>query len=56
MEDAVWGKFKFIECISLEGIEDVQSDEVQSTKVIKDGQVLILRNDKTYTMQGMEVK
>ena len=39
-----------------EGIEDVQSDEVQSTKVIKDGQVLILRNGKTYTMQGQEVK
>ena len=39
-----------------EGIEDVQGDEVQSTKVIKDGQVLILRNGKTYTMQGQEVK
>ena len=38
------------------GIEDVQSDEVQSTKVIKEGQVLILRNGKTYTMQGQEVK
>ena len=56
MEDAVWGNFKYIECISSEGIEDVQSDEVQSTKVIKDGQVLILRNGKTYTMQGQEVK
>ncbi len=39
-----------------EGIEDIQSDEVQSTKVIKDGQVLILRNGKTYTMQGQEMK
>ena len=56
MEDAVWGNFKYIECISSEGIEDVQSDEVQSTKVVKDGQVLILRNGKTYTMQGVEVK
>ena len=37
-------------------IDQVQSDEVQSTKVIKDGQVLILRNGKTYTMQGQEVK
>ena len=51
-----WGNFKYIECISSEGIEDEQSDEVQSTKVIKDGQVLILRNGKTYTMQGAEVK
>ena len=56
MLDAVWGNFKYIECISSEGIEDVQSDEVQSTKVIKDGQGLILRNGKTYTMQGQEVK
>ena len=56
MEDAVWGNFKYIECISSEGIEDVQGDEVQSTKVVKDGQVLILRNGKTYTMQGQEVK
>ena len=39
-----------------EGIDNVQGDEVQSTKVIKDGQVLILRNGKTYTMQGQEVK
>ena len=37
-------------------MNQVQSDEVQSTKVIKDGQVLILRNGKTYTMQGQEVK
>ena len=56
MEDVVWGNFKYIECISSEGIEDVQGDEVQSTKVVKDGQVLILRNGKTYTMQGVEVK
>ena len=39
-----------------EGINDVQSDEVQSTKVLRNGQVLILRNGKTYTMQGQEVK
>ena len=45
------------ECATDEqGIEDVQSDEVQSTKVLRDGQVLILRNGKTYTMQGQEVK
>ena len=39
-----------------EGIENVQGNELQSTKVVKDGQVLILRNGKTYTMQGQEVK
>jgi hypothetical protein len=37
-------------------MDQVQSNEIQSTKVIKDGQVLILRNGKTYTMQGQEVK
>ena len=39
-----------------EGIENVQGNEVQSTKVLRDGQVLILRNGKTYTIQGQEVK
>ena len=37
-------------------IDQLQGHKVQSTKVIKDGQVLILRNGKTYTMQGQEVK
>ena len=39
-----------------QGIEDVLSDQVQCTKVIKNGQILILRGDKTYTLQGQEVK
>ena len=37
-------------------INQLQGHKVQSTKVIRDGQVLILRNGKTYTMQGQEVK
>jgi hypothetical protein len=37
-------------------IDQVPTDQVQCTKVIRDGQVLILRNGKTYTMQGQEVK
>ena len=37
-------------------IDQLQGHKVQSTKVVKDGQVLILRNGKTYTMQGQEVK
>ena len=52
--DVVWAKFKFIECISSEDIENVQGDEVQCTKVIKNGQVFILRGDKTYTLTGQE--
>ena len=37
------------------GIEDIQGD-IKSTKLIKDGQILILRGEKTYTLQGAEVK
>ena len=33
-------------------IDNVQSDKVQSTKVIRDGQLLIERNGKTYNAQG----
>ena len=44
------------EFTSTEGIADVLSSEVHTTKVIRDGQVLILRNGKTYTIQGQEVK
>ena len=38
------------------GIDDEQSDNVQCTKVIRDGQLFILRGDKTYTVTGQEVK
>ena len=38
-----------------EGIEDVQGDKVQCTKVIRDGQVLIIRNGETYTLRGEKV-
>ena len=39
-----------------EGINDVQGDQVKSTKFLHNGQIYILRNGKTYTMQGQEVK
>ena len=39
-----------------QGLEDVQSDKVQCTKVLRNGQVLILRGDKMYTITGQEVK
>ncbi|MBR0195239.1 MAG: leucine-rich repeat protein [Paludibacteraceae bacterium] len=38
-----------------EGLDDVQS-EVHSTKILRDGKILILRGDKIYTLQGQEVK
>ena len=39
-----------------QGIEDVLSDQVQCTRVIRNGQIYIIRGDKTYTLQGQEVK
>ena len=39
-----------------ENIDQIQDDEVRSTKVIIDGQLLIQRAGKFYTVQGIEVK
>ena len=38
------------------GIEDVQGNNVQCTKILHNGQIFILRGEKTYTLQGQEVK
>ena len=40
----------------LQGIEEVQGDKVQSTKILRDGQLLILVGDKTYDARGIEIK
>ena len=39
-----------------QGIEDVLSDQVQCTKVIRDGQIFILRGEKVYSLTGQEVR
>ena len=39
-----------------EGIEDILGGNVQCTKVLLDGQIFILRGEKTYTLQGQEIK
>ena len=41
---------------SLLPIEQVATEQVQSTKILRDGQILILRGDKTYNLQGQRVK
>ena len=41
--------------INTEGIEDVLFTE-KATKILHNGQIFILRGDKTYTLQGQEVK
>ena len=37
-------------------VENVQTNQLQSTKVLRDGQILILRGEKTFTVTGAEVK
>ena len=37
-------------------LDDVQSNNVQCTKVLRDGQIFIQRGEKTYTIQGQEAK
>ena len=37
-------------------VDDVPSHQVQSTKIIRNGHIFILRGDKTYTLTGQEVK
>ncbi len=39
-----------------EGLVEVPSDQIPSTKVLRDGQVYIERNGKVYTVTGTEVK
>ena len=35
-----------------QGVEENQKSQVESRKILRDGQILILRNGKTYTLQG----
>ena len=37
-------------------IEDVRGNSLQCTKILRNGQIVILRGNKTYTLQGQEVK
>lgn len=39
-----------------QGLDDVQSDKVQSTKVIRNGQIFIIRGDKTFNALGVEIQ
>jgi hypothetical protein len=38
------------------GVENVQSDKVPCTKVLRNGMIFILRDGKTYTVTGQEVQ
>lgn len=49
-------RFVFNEENSTTGFDQVSSDQVQSTKFIRNGQLLIEKNGKTYNAQGQIVK
>lgn len=40
----------------LTGVDNVQGDNALCTKVLRNGKIFILRDSKTYTIQGQEVK
>jgi len=55
--DAVFGTFKYIQCMSTTDTEQVQTDATlhAAQKVFRDGQVYILRGGKTYTIMGHDL-
>jgi len=52
----VWKDFYMIQAINGQAIETIESNNVNSSKILRNGQIYILRGDKTYTLQGQEVK
>ena len=52
----VWKEFLEITTIGAEGIEDAQSDQVQNTKILRNGQIFIQRGEKIYTITGQEIQ
>ena len=57
--DAVFGTFKYIQCMSTTDMEQVSTDVTSdhaAQKVFRDGQVYILREGVLYTLTGIEVK
>ena len=52
-----WENFTNIQGRIFEALDEITNDKSQMTnKVIKDGRLLILRGDKTYTLTGQEIK
>ena len=50
IDNVSWGRS------DLQGIDDVQSNDVQCTKVLRDGTIYILRGEKIYTTTGQVVR
>ena len=55
---AVWKEFHLLAAPepSPTAITNVQDDNVQTTKILRDNQIFILRGEKVYTLQGQEVR
>ena len=47
---------KYVEPSSATGVDSVEQSEISSRKLLRDGQVLILRNGETYTITGAKVQ
>ena len=54
-KSAVWNSFN-LKTFNPTSVEQVPSDQVQCTKVLRDGQIFILRGEKVYNAQGALVK
>ena len=55
--DPVWGKFQHVECLETD-VENVDTSSQQQTncqKIIRNGQLLILRDGVEYTVMGQEL-
>ena len=54
--DTYWQEFDIQGASKMpQGINDVQGDNVQCTKILRDGQVFIKRNGELYNMNGIEL-
>ena len=56
LTDGLDGKKGFFSKKTTTGMESVQTSDVRSQKILRDGQLLILRDGKMYNAQGAEVK
>lgn len=52
----VWGRLNIVGKSAPQGIESISQSQRQCQKLIKNGQIFILRGEKVYTLQGQEVK
>lgn len=52
--DPYWGELNIVGAIT--AVETVESTSATASKVLRDGQIFILRDGKTYSVQGLEVR